>query len=107
MNDNSRPEDNGVVRVRSGPGQEEQSGSGWAGGRPSCCDSSISCYSNFTVKVWDASSGQETLTLKGHTNDFVLNVAFSPDGQRVVSGSDDNIKVWDASKSATKPTVEQ
>ena len=32
-----------------------------------------------TVRVWDAATGQETLTLKGHT-DFVTGVAFSPDG---------------------------
>ncbi|MFN4261004.1 MAG: protein kinase domain-containing protein, partial [Gemmataceae bacterium] len=32
-----------------------------------------------TLKVWDAASGQETLTLKGHTR-FVNSVAFSPDG---------------------------
>ena len=32
------------------------------------------------MKVWDAASGQETLTLKGHT-DGVYSVAFSPDGE--------------------------
>jgi eukaryotic-like serine/threonine-protein kinase len=49
-----------------------------------------------TIKVWDASSGRETLTFKGHSN-LVKSVAFSPDGQRIVSGSDDDtVKVWDA-----------
>src|SRR5262249_57818537 len=48
------------------------------------------------VKVWDAHSGQETLTFKGHT-DLVYSVAFSPDGMRIVSGSrDQTVKVWDA-----------
>ena len=37
-----------------------------------------------TVKVWDAETGQETLTLKGHTGG-VTSVAFSPDGKRIVS----------------------
>ena len=35
-----------------------------------------------TVKVWDATTGQELLTLKGHTG-AVSSVAFSPDGKRI------------------------
>jgi WD40 repeat protein len=49
-----------------------------------------------TVKVRDARTGQEILSLKGHTGG-VTSVAFSPDGLRAASGSVDNtVKVWDA-----------
>src|SRR5262245_9272142 len=50
-----------------------------------------------TIKLWDASTGQELLTLKGHS-DWVKSVAFSPDGKRLATGSlDRTIKLWDAS----------
>ena len=49
-----------------------------------------------TAKVWDAASGKELLTLKGHSA-AICSVAFSPDGQRIVTGSEDQTaKVWEA-----------
>ena len=43
-----------------------------------------------------AATGKELLTFKGHS-DWVFSAAFSPDGQRIVTGSgDDTIKVWEA-----------
>jgi WD40 repeat protein len=50
------------------------------------------------VKVWDAETGRELLTLQGHTSD-VWSVAFSPDGQRLASGGSfdpTGVRVWDA-----------
>jgi hypothetical protein len=49
-----------------------------------------------TLKLWDATTGQEILTLK-RPSQPVMSVAFSPDGRRIVSGSSDNtLTVWDA-----------
>ena len=47
------------------------------------------------VRLWDVATGKKTKTLEGHAKG-VRSVAFSPDGQTLLSGSQDNtVKLWD------------
>jgi WD40 repeat protein/DNA-binding XRE family transcriptional regulator len=46
------------------------------------------------IKVWDASTGRELMTLNGHTG-WVMGTAFSPDGKRLASTSlDGTVGIW-------------
>jgi WD40 repeat protein/transcriptional regulator with XRE-family HTH domain len=55
---------------------------------------SLSTASGNAVKLWDATTGQELLTLTGHT-DWLSGLAFSPDGKRLASTSlDGTVRVW-------------
>jgi WD40 repeat protein len=50
------------------------------------------------VKVWDAQTGQELLSLKGQAG-TVFGVAFSPDGRRIITQSnapDAITQAWEA-----------
>ena len=51
-----------------------------------------------TLKIWDATTGQEVFTLEGHAGG-VWCVAVSADGKQIVSGGGDaTVKVWNANQ---------
>ena len=56
-----------------------------------------------TLKLWDAATGPELATLKGHT--ALVNCAcFSPDGKRLASASGDRtVKLWDVATNQDLP----
>jgi WD40 repeat protein len=50
---------------------------------------------DFAIHIWDVASGQSLGTLNGHTG-IIWALAFSPDGQMLVSvSSDKTAKIWD------------
>ncbi len=58
------------------------------------------------IKLWDVDTGNVTWTANGHA-EAVTAIAFSPDGSRILSGSDDKtLKVWDASTGQEMLTLE-
>jgi WD40 repeat protein len=48
------------------------------------------------AKVWDLTTGQTIMSLDGHAGS-VLAIAYSPDGQKIVTGGYNSLKVWDVS----------
>jgi WD40 repeat protein len=58
------------------------------------------------VRIWDTETGGPQKALEGHT-DSVRSVAFSHDGQRLASASDDKtVRIWDAETGAPQQTLE-
>jgi WD40 repeat protein len=57
----------------------------------------VTASSDQTVRLWDASTGQEILRLEGHTGE-VNSAVFSPDEQTIVTASSDQtVRLWNAS----------
>jgi WD40 repeat protein len=70
----------------------------WCGASPTAPTANASSRGadDKTAKVWDAKTGTELLPSRG-IQTGVNSVAYSPDGQRLVTGSyDKTAKVWDA-----------
>jgi WD40 repeat protein len=60
-----------------------------------------------TVRIWNVNSGKVIYTFTEHSA-HVKSVAFSPDGQTLVSASDDKtIKLWDVSTGQKKRTLSE
>ena len=58
---------------------------------------SFGISSGNAIKVWDAATGQELLTLIGHT-DWIMGLVFSPDGKQLASTSlDGTVRIWSLS----------
>ena len=47
------------------------------------------------ITIWDVASHQEVATLEGH-KESVTQLAFTPDGDHLVSASKDQLRVWRA-----------
>jgi WD40 repeat protein len=56
----------------------------------------VSTSNRWSADVWDAATGQDIVSLRGHES-TVLSAAFSLDGGRIVTGSKDHTaRIWDA-----------
>jgi len=49
-----------------------------------------------TVKIWDAVTGRQLLSLPSGRAGYMCPVAFTPDGQRIASAGGEGVRIWDA-----------
>ena len=67
--------------------------------------SRIAGVSGNDVKLWDATTGRELLTLVGHTG-WAMGLAFSPDGKSLASTSlDGTVRIWNIAPGNETVTV--
>jgi len=66
---------------------------------------SFGISSGNAINLWDATTGQNLLTMTGHT-DWLGGLAFSPDGKRLASTSlDGTVRIWSLSPGQETVTV--
>jgi WD40 repeat protein len=58
------------------------------------------------ITIWDVASRQELVLLEGH-KDEVFQLAFTPDGDHLVSASKDQLRVWRAASWAETEAAEK
>ncbi len=80
-----------VLNVRTGQEQLSLKGDDTTGVFFSPDGKRLASVGTEEMKMWDAQTGQELLTLKGASQ----SVAFSPDGKRLASVAPGAVKVWD------------
>jgi WD40 repeat protein len=68
--------------------------------------SQLAGISGNNIKLWDAASGRELMTLIGHTG-WVMGLAFSPDGKSLASTSlDGTVRIWSLSPGSELTAVQ-
>lgn len=91
------PSDGGILKLwDANSDQEVRSLSGYLGGVAFSPDGKyiLSGYKDYTLKLWNAETGEVAQTFSGHTSS-VRAVAFSPDGRLALSASWDwSLKLW-------------
>src|SRR6266852_3693202 len=76
--------------------RSQRTTAGQAGRPHGQCLRIVTASDDHTARMWNAASGQLLARLEGHAT-YVVQAAFSPDGQRIVTASRDNTaRVWNA-----------
>jgi WD40 repeat protein len=52
---------------------------------------------DMSVRVWDTTTGQETLLFRGGFSQRIKDITFSPDGTRLYAVGGETLRIWDAS----------